>query len=218
MAERIPEDPAKSSQQPLPAGVITGFDLGATSVFALEGALLGLDAGLDVLGIVVAGFVTALGGGILRDVLLGDVPPAGLRYKSYVGTAAFWGLLVAAFSGQISDVPADLLAVLDAAGLSAYAVAGAGKALDFGMNSLTAVLMGVLTAVGGGLLRDVLLNVVPAVLIANFYATAALAGALLMVVGVRLGQPAVRMMYAGALFCFALRLAGYFGDWALPHP
>lgn len=204
--------------RPLPDGLIKGFDLAATILFALEGSLLAVAADLDLLGIVVVGFVTALGGGIIRDLLLGDTPPAALRYKSYVASAIIGGSLVAIFSHEAEKIPVDLLVVLDAAGLSAYAMAGAGKALDFRLNSMTAVLIGVITAVGGGMIRDLLLNRVPVVLVAEFYATAALLGAILMVGGVRLGQPMWRMMFAGAALCFSLRLLGYFDGWELPHP
>lgn len=214
-------EPVTGELHPFPAGLIKGFDLAATILFALEGSLLGAAADLDLLGIVVAGFVTALGGGVIRDLLLGDSPPAALRYSSYVVSAIIGGSLVAVFAPQAGDIPFDLLVVLDAAGISAFAVSGAAKTLDFRLNAMTAVLIGVITAVGGGMIRDLLLNRIPVILTADFYATAALLGAIVMVVGVRLqrpGQPVWQMMVVGATVCFTLRLLGYFDGWELPHP
>lgn len=209
---------ANGRSRPLPEGLIRAFDLAATILFALEGSLLGAKFGLDVLGIVAVGFVTALGGGVIRDLLLGSTPPAALRFRRYMVSAIVGGSLVAVFARQVEEIPTDLLVVLDAAGLSAYAMAGAGKALDYRANSITAVLLGVITAVGGGMIRDLLVGRVPVVLVADFYASAALLGAILMVAGVRLHQPVVRMMFAGASLCFVLRLLGYFDGWELPHP
>ncbi len=174
-------------------------------------------AGLDLLGVLVVAFVTALGGGILRDLLLETRQPAALRYKRYAIAAFIGGFLVFLFSDLVNEIPTLPLVMLDAAALSAYAVAGAAKSLDFKTNALTAVLLGGVTAVGGGVMRDVLVNKIPIVLVADFYATAALIGAAVMVTGVHFRRSAMEMMWVGAVTCFALRMLGYWFDWSLPH-
>jgi uncharacterized membrane protein YeiH len=186
-------------------------------LFALQGAILGVVAGLDLLGVMVVAFVTALGGGIIRDVLLGAGQPAALRYKRYAIAALVGGFLVFLFSDLVNEIPTLPLVALDAAALSAYAVSGAAKSLDFRTNALTAVFLGVVTAVGGGVIRDVLVNKIPIVLVAEFYATAALIGAAVMVAGVHFRRPTLEMMWVGAVTCFVLRMLGYWFDWNLPH-
>jgi uncharacterized membrane protein YeiH len=197
--------------------LVVGFDLAATFVFAVEGASRAVNAGLDVFGVLVLGFVTALGGGIIRDLLIGDTPPAAFRDQRYMATALVGALIAFAIFAPISSAPAWLLTVLDAGGLSLFAVSGARKALDFGANDLTAMICGVLTATGGGALRDVLLNVVPAVLRVSVYASAALLGTIVMIAGVRLGQPRGRMMALGGAACLVLRLLAAHWHWNLPH-
>jgi uncharacterized membrane protein YeiH len=197
--------------------LILGFDLAATAVFAVEGASAAVNANLDVFGVLVLGFVTALGGGIIRDLLIGDVPPAAFRDQRYMATALVGALVAFAIFAPISSAPHWLLTVLDAGGLSLFAVSGAGKALDFGANDLTAMICGVVTATGGGAIRDILLNITPAVLRVSVYASAALFGVVVMVVGLRLGQPRGRMMVVGGLACLVLRLLAAWQHWNLPH-
>lgn len=192
-------------------------DLTGTAVFALEGALMAIHARLDLLGIAVIAFVASLGGGILRDVLLGATPPAALRDKRYPLLAfAAAGLAIAfQLSGQFP--PALVLTLLDAAGLALFAVAGTEKAIGVGSNAVTASMLGVLTGVGGGVTRDVLLNQVPVVLRADFYATAALAGAVVVLATLRAGASPRVATLAGGVVCFALRMAGALGHWQLPR-
>ena len=197
--------------------LILGCDLAATAVFAVEGASRAVNADLDVFGVLVLGFVTALGGGIMRDLLIGDAPPAAFRDQRYMLTALAGALVAFAIFAPISHAPGWLLTVLDAGGLSLFAVSGAGKALDFGANDLTAMICGVLTATGGGALRDVLLNVVPAVLRISVYASAALLGTIVMLAGIRLGQPRGRAMAIGGVACLVLRLLAAWQHWNLPH-
>src|SRR5271154_1149403 len=126
------------------------IDLIGTFVFAVEGALAGINAGLDVFGLLVVSFVTALGGGTVRDLLIGAIPPNSIRDWRYGATAFAGGGAVFCFYQSFQHVPQQLLITLDAAGLALFAMAGAGKALEFGINPMIAVLMGVLTGVGGG--------------------------------------------------------------------
>ena len=159
------------------AGLVVGLDLAGTFLFAAEGANMAIRGHLDLLGVCVIAFVASLWGGMLRDLLVGDTPPAAIRDWRYPAAAFIAAMLVFAAKDLLAATPREPLVVLDAAALAAFAIAGAEKALDRGLNSLSAVVMGGLTAVGGGVGRDVLLNQVPTILRTDFYATAALAGA-----------------------------------------
>jgi uncharacterized membrane protein YeiH len=191
-------------------------DLLGTYVFAVEGALAAIRTNLDLMGLSVLSFATALGGGIIRDVLIGAVPPNSIRDWRYGATALAGGGTVFFFYQFFQSVPQPLMITLDAAGLALFAVAGAQKALEFGINPLIAVLMGGVTGVGGGTVRDVLLTQVPGVLRTEVYAAAALAGALIVVVGVRMKMPRTLAMSVGGVACFALRMVAVWQHWNLP--
>jgi uncharacterized membrane protein YeiH len=209
--------PSAAISVPSSDRLVLGFDLAATFVFGLEGASSAIAANLDLLGVLALAFVTALGGGIIRDVIIGDVPPAAFRYERYVVAALVGGVIAFIVLDPLSHVPSWLLISLDAAGLSLFAVSGASKALTFGANPLTAVIMGAVTGTGGGILRDVLLNTVPAVLRINLYATAALLGATVTTIGIRRGLPRSRMMVLGGVLCFVLRVVAAWQHWGLPR-
>ena len=204
--------------RPTPRHLLTAVDLMATAVFALEGALAGIIAELDVFGVLVIGAVTATGGGIVRDVLIGDVPPAALRQHRYLVAALGGGLLAIAFHGVTGEIPSWLLTGLDAAGLALFAVAGTAKALQFGLLPVMAAIMGTITGVGGGTLRDIFLGEIPAVLRADIYAVAALAGAIVLLLVRRTGAPMWAAMAVGAAVTFGFRVAAVAGDWNLPVP
>jgi uncharacterized membrane protein YeiH len=191
-------------------------DLLGTLVFAVEGAMAAIRADLDLLGLLVLSFATALGGGVIRDVLIGAVPPNSIRDWRYGTTAFIGGGMVFFFYQFFQSVPQPLMIALDAAGLALFAVAGAEKALEFGINPLIAVLMGGVTGVGGGTVRDVLLTQVPGVLRTDIYAAAALAGATVVVVGVRIKMPRGLAMSLGAAVCFMLRMVAVWQHWNLP--
>ncbi len=161
-------------------------DLMGTFVFAVGGALAGIDAGLDVFGLLVLSFVTALGGGTIRDLLIGAIPPNSIRDWRYGATAFAGGGAVFFFHPLFRQVPVHLMIALDAAGLALFAVAGAGKALEYGITPLLAIMMGTITGAGGGTVRDVLLAQIPGVLHSDVYAVAALAGAAVVVIGSQL--------------------------------
>ena len=193
-------------------------DLAATAVFALEGALAGIVAQLDVFGVLVIGVVTATAGGIIRDVLIGEVPPASIRHARYFGAALMAGAIAMLFHRLVADIPTWLLTGLDAAGLALFAVAGTAKAVDFGLSAGMAAIMGTITGVGGGTARDVLLGEVPAVLRVDVYAVAALTGAVVLLLVQRAGAPRWAAMLVGAVAAFTLRVAAAAGDWNLPVP
>jgi uncharacterized membrane protein YeiH len=192
------------------------IDLIGTFVFALEGALAGVQSQLDFLGLMVVSFATALGGGIVRDVLIGAIPPGSIRDWRYGATAFTGGASAFFFYDIVRAVPSSVILTLDAAGLSLFAVAGAAKALDFNINPFIAVLLGGITGVGGGTIRDVLLARIPTVLRADVYATAALAGAAVLVIGLRLNFPRSWMMISGGIACFVLRMLSVYEHWNLP--
>ena len=202
---------------PRSARLILLLDLVGTFVFAVEGAAMAMGARLDVFGVMAISFVTALGGGIVRDVLIAAAPPQALRDWRYPMTAFAAGLLTFGFHALLRQVPEAALTVLDAGGLALFAIAGAEKSLSLGMNGLAAVLMGGVTGVGGGVIRDVLLNKVPTILFTDIYATAALAGAVILVVSQKAGLPTRWAAALGVTSCFALRLTAVLLHWNLPQ-
>lgn len=199
-----------------PGRMLYIVDLVGTLLFAIEGASAAITGKLDLLGLMVLAFATALGGGIIRDVLLGATPPSALRDWRYP-TIAFAGAAIVFFFHQfVQETPAQLIMVLDAAGLALFAVSGTEKALLREMSPLVAVLLGGITGVGGGTIRDVLLARVPNVLHADVYATAALVGAATMVLCRRLGLTDTQSAFVGGVVCFALRVVSVWRHWNLP--
>ena len=188
------------------------LDLTGTFAFALNGALTAIRvARLDIVGVVTLGMITAIGGGMIRDVLLGDLPPATFSDWRYLAVAA-GGSLIAFVFGRGLDRLATAIVLLDAAGLSLFAVSGALKSLDFGVGPVQAVILGAVTGVGGGTLRDVLIREVPAVLTSGLYAIPALVGAFVVVAADQLGAPELAAAVIAAGVCFAIRMVGvHFG-------
>lgn len=197
--------------------VVLVADLAGTVVFAIEGATAAIHAGLDLLGVLVLSFIVALGGGIVRDLLIGATPPSAIKDWRYPALAFIAGLGTFLLHKQVDALPALLLSTLDAAGLALFAVAGAEKALDFGIPPFIAMLMGAITGCGGGVVRDILLTRVPMVLVANIYASAALVGAAVVVICRRLGWPPAVAASLGGVACFVLRVAAVRFNWQLPR-
>jgi len=195
--------------------LIPALDLVGIFVFALSGAVLGTQRKMDIFGVLVLAFATAASGGILRDLLLGAVPPEAIAnwYALAISVAA--GLLAFSFQRPIARFQTPVL-ILDAAGLGVFAVAGTYKALDHGLSPPMAAVLGMLSGIGGGMVRDVLTARVPIVLRAEIYALAALAAALTVVGGNWIGlSPAIVSLPAIAL-CLALRLLAISRGWKLP--
>ena len=191
-------------------------DLAGTAVFAAEGAIAAMRGGLDLLGVMVLSFAVALGGGVIRDLLIGATPPNAMRDWRYPALAFLSGLLTFIFHSEASTLSAPLLMVLDAAGLALFAVAGAQKALSYGIGPFISTLMGTITGVGGGVIRDILLARVPMVLVADIYASAAFAGGVVLVVSRKFGlSPMAAAILSGAA-CFILRVASVTFGWQLP--
>jgi uncharacterized membrane protein YeiH len=196
--------------------LLLAVDFAGTFLFAIEGGMAAARGHLDLLGAAVLAFATALGGGIIRDVLIGAIPPNSIRDWRYPAIAFLGAATAFFFHSFVQDFPAAVLVLLDAAGLSLFAVAGAEKALSFEIHPFIAVLMGGITGVGGGTIRDVLLAEVPTVLRADVYATAALAGAAVVVIGLRLKLPRTPVVIAGVVVCFLLRMISVWLHWNLP--
>jgi uncharacterized membrane protein YeiH len=200
------------------AGTLLVLDLMGTFVFALSGAVAGVRERLDLFGVLVLSFAAASAGGIMRDLLIGAVPPAAISDWRYLAVSLLAGLAVFFWyplSERIRNWRNHVL-ILDAAGLALFSVAGTQKALGYRLNPVMAALLGVLTGVGGGMLRDVLVAQVPNVLRAELYAVAALAGAVVVVVGHVLNLPPTAMAAAGAAVCFGIRFVAIRRGWHLP--
>ncbi len=193
------------------------LDLAGTFVFALSGAAAGVKHRLDVFGILVLSLVAASAGGIVRDLLIGAVPPAALADWRYIAVSLLAGVVVL-YGHSLVDHLRNPVQLSDAAGLALFAVSGAHKALAFQLGPLQAALLGMLTGIGGGVVRDLLVAEVPAVLHAEIYAVAALAGAAVVVIGSVVGLPSSVATTAGALLCFGLRLVAMRRGWRLPVP
>lgn len=195
--------------------LLLALDLGGTFVFALSGATAGVKHRLDLFGVLVLAFAAANAGGITRDVMIGAVPVAALSDWRYIAVSLLAGLLIFVWPALGNRLRSPVL-VFDAAGLALFAVTGANKALAFHLSPPTAILLGVLTGIGGGMLRDVLVAEVPQVLRADLYAVAAMAGAAVVVIGTVLNFPPAVMTIMGALLCFGLRLVAIRRGWQLP--
>jgi uncharacterized membrane protein YeiH len=194
------------------------LDLVGTFVFALDGALLALRvARLDIVGTVTLGMVTAIGGGVIRDLLIGAVPPATFSDWRYLAVATAGGLIAFLLGHRLERLSAPIT-VLDAAGLSLFAVTGASKALDFGLGAGQAVILGAITAVGGGTVRDVLVRRVPAVMQSGLYAIPAIIGAAITVATIRTEVFGPVTAVAAAAVCFLVRMVGVRYDLNAPGP
>lgn len=191
------------------------LDLAGTFVFALSGATAGVKHRLDLFGVLVLSFAAGNSGGIARDVLIGAVPPAGIADWRYLAVSAAAGLVTFYWHPLIDRMRSPVL-VFDAAGLALFAVVGTSKALAHGLGPVPAVLLGVLTGTGGGMVRDVLVSEVPAVLRAEIYAVAALAGGAVVAAGPALGLPRGAATLGGAFLCFGLRYVAIRRGWQLP--
>ncbi|MBC9926141.1 trimeric intracellular cation channel family protein [Leucobacter sp. cx-169] len=193
------------------------LSLAGILAFAISGALVGVRRDLDLLGVVVVGAATGLGGGILRDLLLGVHPPIAFVSWPNLAVAVAGSLAVFVFHPSISRIRS-FEVIFDAFGLGLFSANGAVIAAALGQPPLTAILLGALTAIGGGVIRDVLVNDVPAVLTRELYAVSALAGSGVAVLIFAAGGGALVASLVGGALAVALRLASYWFGWHLPRP
>jgi uncharacterized membrane protein YeiH len=200
-----------------PSTTLVVLDLVGIFVFAISGALVAVRKDLDVFGVLVLAGVTGLGGGFLRDVLIDATPPAALSDWRYLMVPVAAGLMTFTYHPTLGRMER-LVNVFDAFGLALFCVAGALKAVDYGLGPLPAALLGMTTGIGGGMVRDVLAGRVPVVFRGELYATPALAGALVAVVLDRTDVPFTLAAAAGAAVCLAWRLLAIWRRWEAPKP
>jgi len=195
--------------------IIYLLDLIGTAAFAASGAWVGVRKHMDLFGVLVLGVVTAVGGGTLRDLLLGDIPPFSLQNETYIYIAIGVSLAVFARREQFKVLEKPLL-YFDAIGLGTFVIIGTTKAIDFQLGALGAVLMGVMTGTAGGVMRDLLANQVPLILRREIYASACIVGGVLLVV---LEQSGVYRPFAAlvaAATVILVRLLAIHFNWSLP--
>jgi len=191
------------------------FDLAGTFVFALSGATAGVKNRLDLFGVLVLSFAAGTSGGIARDVIIGVTPPVAFSDWRYIAVSTLAGLTTFSWYRAINRLSSPVL-VFDAAGLALFAVSGASTALAFDVRPVGAILLGMLTGIGGGIVRDVLVREIPIVLRTELYAVAALVGATVVVSGRILQVPPFAAAVAGAVLCFGLRFVAMRRGWQLP--
>ena len=192
------------------------LDLCGTFVFALSGAVAGIKYRLDFFGVLVLSFAAANSGGIIRDLLIGAVPPPGISDWRYIAVPLLAGIAMFHWGAVIRRAER-AVQLFDAAGLALFAVSGAQKALDFHLGPVASVLLGMLTGIGGGIVRDVLSAQIPSVLRGDIYAVAALAGAAVVVVSRLVDFHSVPATLIGAALCFGLRYLALRRGWQLPE-
>ncbi len=191
------------------------LDLGGTFVFALSGAMAAVKHRLDIFGVLVLSFAAGNAGGITRDVLIGAIPPVAINDWRYVAVCVLAGVITFFWDSIVNRLHGSVL-MFDAIGLALFAVTGSSKALAFHLGPVAAMLLGMLTGIGGGMLRDILVVEIPTVLRADLYAVAALAGAAVVVIGNALHLPSAVGMSVGAILCFGLRFMAIRHGWKLP--
>lgn len=204
------------------------LDVLGVFVFALSGGLVAVRKGLDLIGIVVLAWLAGLGGGIIRDVFIGDLPPVGISdwrllvpalvagLGTFLWYSRFRGLVVSWSETRLRGLVGRSVRILDACGLSLFAVSGSLKALEHNTGAMAAVFLGVITAVGGGVLRDVLAGEVPEVLRRELYAVPALVGASLVVLADWQGFLTPVLVWAAVALVFVIRMTAVLLDLNAP--
>ena len=194
------------------------LDLVGIFVFAISGGLVAVRNQLDIVGVVVLAMATGLGGGVVRDVVIGAVPPPGVADWRYLLVPVVGGLVTFWWHPAVGRMER-VVNVFDAFGLGLFCVAGALKAHEYGLGPVPAAALGMLTGVGGGIIRDLLAGRVPVVLRhGELYATPALAGAAVVATGVELGAPAAVMVAPAALVTIVWRILALQRGWSAPLP
>ncbi len=198
-----------------PAGALQLAKLGAVFVFGFGGALITVQAGHGLYLAMIMAVLSSLGGGIARDLLLRDTPPTTLRSPVWLIAAILGGAAAFALRAQLDAIPFWLITTVDAAALALFCAAGALKVLDHRDGVLAAVVLGVVSAVGGGIVRDLLLGHVPYVLTSSLYPVSAAVGAAALVAAVKLGRGRCLALMIGIVACFALWMLSVWQNWSL---
>lgn len=192
----------------------TVLDLLGTFFFALSGAANAVLRKLDIFGVLVVAFVSANFGGILSDLLVGVTPPSAINDWRYVAVCMAGGVISFYWFGLVEKMQSPVL-IFDAIGLGLFSVEGTHQALHHELSPVAAVIVGILTGIGGGIARDVLLRQVPAVFQGEVYAVASLAAALVVVLGSALHLPSQALSVLGTALCFGLRYFAMTRGWAM---
>jgi len=195
--------------------ILVVLDLIGTFVFAISGATVGVRHRLDLFGVLVLSFAAAVSGGVLRDVLIGATPPAALANWHYLAASCLAGVVTFFRCADLEKLRNPVL-LFDALGLALFAATGASKALAAGLGPTAAILLGMLSGIGGGIVRDMLVARTPIVLQSDLYAVAAIAGAAVIVIGDALELPDLPMLAASFALCFGLRYMAIRHGWRLP--
>lgn len=193
------------------------LDLMGTVAFAISGALAGVRKNMDLYGISVLSLVTAVGGGTIRDVLVGRIPPFIFRDYNYIVLSLLSALLVFFFYRKVERGYNTLL-IMDALGLGVFTVIGVKVGIDYNIGFIGAIFMGVMTGTFGGMIRDILQGEIPLVLRKEVYASACLlGGAVYLILFKLLGYNFITVLVS-ILVVFTLRMIAIWRNWSLPKP
>ncbi|MFC5906739.1 trimeric intracellular cation channel family protein [Streptacidiphilus monticola] len=194
------------------------LDLVGIFIFALSGGLLAVRKNLDIFGIAVLAEATALGGGVIRDVLIGAVPPAAFADQIYFLTPLAAAVVVFFLHPEVARINWSVQ-TLDAAGLGLFCVTGTAKAHDYGLGSVASIALGMITAAGGGVIRDVLANELPSLLRWDraLYAVPALVGSAIVAGLIAGGRLNATTGTLAAMAAFAIRMLALRYDWRAPR-
>ncbi len=208
-----------TAQVPLDHALQTALDVGGTFAFAASGALLAVRKRFDVVGLVILAAITAIGGGVIRDLLLGSVPPLAFRTPTYLVVALAAAAVTFVAAPQLERLAPAVL-VFDAAGLALFCVVGTAKALSFGLGPLPAIGVGITTGIGGGILRDILAGDVPVVVRrdSELYAVPAALACVIVVATAYAHRYGTAAAAAAVLAAFALRMLAVWRHWRAPVP
>ena len=192
------------------------LDIFGTAVFAVAGTFKAIKHELDILGVCTLALITGVGGGIFRDLLLGDTPPAAFRDETYFIVCIGAGLLAALLASRIARVW-KFVKIFDALGLGVFTAIGAAKGMNFGLGFVGILLTGAITATGGGMIRDVLVREIPSVISRDFYATASFLGGAALIITVRLGAGSGIAVAAAIAVTTVIRLIAMKTGLSLPR-
>jgi uncharacterized membrane protein YeiH len=196
--------------------LLMGLNLAGTFAFAISGATVAVRERMDIFGVLVLAFITAVAGGVLRDLIIGAIPPAAFENWHVLAIAVGAALLVMCANRLVRRLQ-HTVQLFDAAGLGFFAVDGTQRALTHGIDPIMAGTLGLVTGIGGGILRDLLSGSKPMVLSSGFYASAALAAIALVLAARAIGFPASgAIAIAAVAVCFLLRVFAIYGKWNLP--
>ena len=195
--------------------ITLALNFSGTFAFGLSGGILAVKKRMDLFGVLVLSVATGLGGGIMRDLILGHTPPATITDWHYLAAAALAGIIVFLWYNRIAN-HGTFVTTFDAVGLSVFTVTGTVIALDASLGPAPAALLGMLTGVGGGVLRDVLAAEVPLIFRSEVYAVASMLGAVIIIVASQAGFSGIRPEILAALATFILRMVSVQRGWKIP--